>query len=151
MMRLKQRGDTIVEVLICIMIVSLILTGAYVTTNKSTLAVSNSQEHATALKLIQSQLEELRTNANQQSPTVFAKAAPFCMVNGVATSATQQPDAAQCIVDANDNATTAQPAYKLTITRVDASDSAVFQVRADWDSITGSGNTSEQISYRLYK
>jgi prepilin-type N-terminal cleavage/methylation domain-containing protein len=57
---LSNRGDTIVEVLIAIAIVSVILVGAFVTSNKSTQAVRNSQEHAEAAQLLKSQIEQAR-------------------------------------------------------------------------------------------
>ncbi|HSX05757.1 MAG TPA: type II secretion system protein [Candidatus Saccharimonadales bacterium] len=62
MLRLKQRqqGDTLVEVLIAIAIVSLILTAAYVITNKNTLSIQGNQERIQAQHLAATQIESLR-------------------------------------------------------------------------------------------
>ena len=149
MIRLGKRGDTLVEVLVCIMIVSLILTGAYATTNRSTLGIRNSQEHAEALKLAQSQLELLRQASKQASAPIFTQAAPFCMSGSTPTSADGAPGAA-CKVDGSGAPTTAEPQYKIKITRADSTTSAVFTVAVDWDSVIGS-TAHEQLAYRLYK
>jgi Tfp pilus assembly protein PilV len=54
------RGDTIVEVLIAIALVSLILVGAFVTSNRSLAATRDSQEHSEASQVLQSQIERAR-------------------------------------------------------------------------------------------
>lgn len=146
-----QRGDTIVEVLICIMIVSLILTGAYVTTNRSRLAVRDSQEHAEALKLVQGQLEQLRQANGAPNSQIFSRVAPFCMVDNAPVSASQQPEAAACQQNGDGQPATEPPAYKLSISRSASSSPAIFTVTANWDSLVTNGTASEQISYRLYK
>src|SRR5665213_2078312 len=70
-----ERGDTIVEVLITTAIISLILVGAYVTTNSSLLSVRSSQEHSEALSIDESQIEGLRANQKLNS-------SGGCFVNG---------------------------------------------------------------------
>lgn len=149
--RLGQRGDTLVEVLVCIAIVSVILTGAYVTTNRSTTGVRDSQEHAEALKLVESQLEQVRSNA-RSTGEVFTQGPPFCMIDAQPVSASIAPDAAKCIQDSTGAATTGEPAYHLSITRSgDGTNGAVFTITAKWDSVTGHGSAQENMSYRLYK
>src|SRR5487761_1385964 len=83
MRRLTQAGDTIVEVLIAMAVISLVLAGAFLTTRNSQTGVLNSQEHAAALKLIESQLEQLRSVASANPPNlgVFTTS-KFCMVQG---------------------------------------------------------------------
>src|SRR5687767_4350813 len=56
---IRERGDTIVEVLIAIAVVSLILGGAYTTTNRSMQATRSAQERSVALTLAESQIERL--------------------------------------------------------------------------------------------
>jgi Tfp pilus assembly protein PilV len=158
MMRLKglgQRGDTIVEVLICVLIVSMILTGAYVTTNRSSIGVRDAQEHAEALKLVQGQLEQVRQNAAQDNADVFNQtdSAPFCMVGGAVVSATG-PTAGQCVQDSSAQPTTEQPAYRLSASRTDCNvgvNCHLFTIRAAWDSIAVEGEAVEQIVYRLHE
>jgi Tfp pilus assembly protein PilV len=56
----NERGDTIVEVLIAVAVVSLVLTSAYAVTNRNARAIQGSQEQAYAQKLLQQQVEYLR-------------------------------------------------------------------------------------------
>lgn len=60
MLALNRRGDTIVEVLIAIAIVSLVLTAAYVISNKNTIAIQSNQERIQAQHLVEAQIEALR-------------------------------------------------------------------------------------------
>ncbi len=60
-------GDTIVEVLISITVLSLILTGAYVTSNQSLRQIRSAQEKIQALGIAQTQVENLRA----QSVAIF--------------------------------------------------------------------------------
>ena len=150
MMRtLKQRGDTLVEVIICIGIVSLILTGAYVTTNRSTLGIRDAQEHAEALKLAQGQLEQIRQNAATATPGVFTQTGTFCMVNAAVVTT-----AAQCRQDNTGAQTTEEPVYTLSATRADCTVGAnchAFTIKVEWTSISNKAKAQEQIVYRLHE
>lgn len=143
----RQRGDTLVEVLICVLIVSIVLMGAYVTTQRSSRGIRNSQEHAEALKLVQSQLEQVRADAEKDAPQVFSAGQPFCMVAEAPVSGTNAP---QCRQDTTGAPTTGQPQYQLSVTRVDNADASLFTVQAEWDDINGS-KARESLHYRLYR
>jgi prepilin-type N-terminal cleavage/methylation domain-containing protein len=58
--RMNQRGDTLVEVLIAMAIISLVLVGAYVTSTRNAAALQNSQEREQAQRLVEGQVEMLR-------------------------------------------------------------------------------------------
>ncbi len=60
----NQRGDTIAEVLICAAIIGLMLSAAFVVSNRNTTANRMSQERATALKISESQIEMLKAYAD---------------------------------------------------------------------------------------
>lgn len=135
--RRRTAGDTIVEVLICILLMSIILGGAYTTVRRSSLGIRNSQEHAEALKRLESQVEQLRTNASSAAPTVFTFGTPFCMVDGATVSLISGPDTAKCTQNASGLPSTVAPSYKLSIQRSIVSGRTLFTVRADWDAITG--------------
>jgi len=64
MLALNRRGDTIVEVLIAIAIVSLVLTAAYVITTKNTVATQANQERIQAQHLVEAQIEALRAQGS---------------------------------------------------------------------------------------
>lgn len=151
---LGQNGDTLVEVLICILIVSMILTGAYVTTNKSTVRVIDSQERAEALKVAQSQLEQIRQHSKKPAPNVLDQPASstFCMVDATVISATD----ARCKQDRNGNATTQEPAFAIVTSRQDCpgatlpADCSLFTIKIDWTSIATKTPAYAQMTYRLY-
>lgn len=150
-----QRGDTLVEVLICILIVSMILTGAYVTTNRSNLRVIDSQERSAALKLAQGQLEQIRQSAVSAAPNVFSRTNgdPFCMINAAAIDGSD----ARCKQDNSGAPTTGEPSFQIAATKQDCgvaglpSSCRLFTIRVEWDSIATKTRAYEQLSYRLYE
>ncbi len=58
--RKDQRGDTIVEVLIAVAIISLVVTTAYAISNKNTQAIQANSERVQAQHLVAAQIESLR-------------------------------------------------------------------------------------------
>ena len=59
-LHLRERGDTMIEVLVAIAIISLVLVTAYALTNKNTQAIQANQERIQAQHLAESQLEALK-------------------------------------------------------------------------------------------
>jgi len=150
---LNNTGDTIVEVLICIAVVSTILGGAFVTTRQSQVGVRDSQEHAEALKLVESQLEQLRGDTTD----AITESTPFCMYNETPESAVIAPQDKDCTQDSGGVANQSDSRYNLTITRCAAvacgnniANSYLFTVKASWVEVTGQGNGQETMVYRLY-
>jgi prepilin-type N-terminal cleavage/methylation domain-containing protein len=143
--KLHERGDTIVEVLIAIAVISLILGGAYVTTNHSLLAVRDAQEHGDALKLTESQLEQLKGVISNDPNAVFGGSAPgsFCISNVTSVSASSSPS---CTVDSSGTPTTNQPQYRIAITR----SGNTFTIVNNWDTVQGNTTANIQMKYRLY-
>jgi prepilin-type N-terminal cleavage/methylation domain-containing protein len=66
----RQAGDTIVEVLIAIAVVSLVLTSAYMVTNKNAQTMQAVQERTQAQKLVERQIELIRA-ADSVPTTTF--------------------------------------------------------------------------------
>lgn len=144
--RLNQVGDTMVEVLISMAIVSMILGGAYVTSNKSLLTVRDAQEHVDALKLASSQVESLNA-----IPAVAFNSGQFCY----------GPDSSLRTVLSTGNCTFTstgalapkgiQPAYSVVITY--HASTLIYEVKVTWDTITsqtkGTGNV--EMYYRTYQ
>ena len=76
---LSNGGDTIVEVLIAIAVVSAVLGGAFVSANRSLNMSRQSQERGEALKLAEGQVERVKslgTSADLYGPTTLS---PFCI------------------------------------------------------------------------
>lgn len=69
MQPLKQTGDTIVEVLIAVVVVSVVLVGAYTISNASLRQIRISQERGEAQKIAAGQLERL-SGCVSSGPTV---------------------------------------------------------------------------------
>ena len=78
MHRAKQRGDTIIEVMLVVAILGLAFSIAYATANTSVVKARNSQEHAEALQFMDSQVELLRTNLSANT-AVATSGHDFCM------------------------------------------------------------------------
>lgn len=155
---LRQRGDTLVEVLIAITIISLILGGAYVVSNNSLRATLDSQEHNEALQLAQSQLEQVKGIVNGGGTGIFpGPGTPFCI-----TTAGVPGTGGVCNFNsAGGTPITGQPVFTISICQSTTSalgaacnpttNGTVFTVSAKWPSAIGTQTDQEQIVYRLYK
>jgi prepilin-type N-terminal cleavage/methylation domain-containing protein len=143
-MRLGQRGDTLVEVLISIAIISLVLGGAYVTTNRSLVASRDAQERGIALKLTEAHLERTKALASAVATPVFTTSttSDFCIV-GTAVLADSD---ASCSVDPSGNTTSAQPKFKLSALRT----TNTFVFTTSWTKVGGTGISSVKLTYRIY-
>src|SRR5262245_14367511 len=75
----RQRGDTIVEVLIAIAVAGVVLAGAYVTSNRSLAATRAAQERSNALKLAEAQMEKIKSLAISNPTALFAVSSAFCV------------------------------------------------------------------------
>ena len=139
-----ERGDTIVEVLISIAVVSLILGGAYVTTNNSLQGTRASQERSDSLKVAESQLEALKSMALSDPDTIFGSptSTPFCISNGAVQSATN----ARCKVSAEGTQTTIEPAYNISITK----NGNTFTIRNSWSGLKGKQERLN-LTYKVYR
>lgn len=150
---LNNTGDTIIEVLISMAVVSMVLGGAFVVTHQSQVGVRNSQEHAEALKLVESQLEQLRGDTQ----SAIAASTPFCMYNETIQSAVIAPQSANCTQNPAGQSNQPDSRYYLTISRCKSvgcgnyiPGSNLFTVTVTWPQVTGQGNGQESMVYRLY-
>lgn len=143
----NQRGDTIVEVLISIAVISLILGGAYVTTNNSLRAERGAQERTDASKLVESQIEALKNLADTGNTAMF-NTSGFCITGG-ATISTSVSTNNTCKFNATgSNNNTTQPVYYINITR----NVNTFTITNTWDSIENSGGKDTvQMTYKVYE
>jgi len=133
--RLSDKGDTLVEVLLAIAIVSFILVAAYVTANRNTLLNQDTQERSQALQLATSQLEFLH-NTSVGSNNCF---------DTMGTPVGTPGNNASCIVKADGTpAGTVQPAYTIAIT----SSGATYRVQVSWDSLASNTRSSVSLYYQ---
>jgi len=137
----QQAGDTIVEVLIAVAIVSLVLVGAYASTNHNVRATQDTQEHSEALQLVQSQLEFLRANGPPNTgDTCYDK-------NGASANG------GNCQVAADGTTTGAGPKFTMSIavaSGLGTCNTAIptYQVKATWESLISSGGANVSMCYR---
>lgn len=126
----SNRGDTIVEVLIAIAVVSLVLAGAFVSSNRSLKATRTAQERGEALKLAESQVEQIKLAADNKTLDVFG-VSNFCIG---ASPYTSPPCTSSAGV-----------AYKTTV--IHTSGSHDFVVQVTWDALAG-GTNNVELDYR---
>jgi type II secretory pathway pseudopilin PulG len=148
----KQRGDTIVEVLISIAVISLVMGGAYVTTNRNLLATRAAQERGNALTLVESQLEQIKSLAITDADALFDTNAPaeFCISQDQSIVGAGTAD---CRVDQSGAPTEAEPVYDLSVTRSgpDANLGYIFEVTNTWVDPSGDHNNEVKMIYRIYR
>lgn len=137
----KQAGDTIVEVLIAIVVVSTVLTGAFLVTTQSTRAVRDSEEHAQALQYLQGQVELLRAAAGHSGGLPAGLSTPFCL----GTTQYYQPagSSGQCTLGSF---------YSVSITSPTAAPvvngTTTFNLVASWAAI-GGGTDTVYLAYKV--
>lgn len=142
----RQRGDTIVEVLIAIAVITLVLGGAYVTTNRSLQATRAAQERVNALKLAESQMEQIKALAANNPTELFGTttASPFCIAK--ATGLPVEDDDPACAVGLSGDPASSEPIFNISITRT----SNYFVLTEIWVDVSGRNNDSLQMRYRVY-
>ena len=131
-LRIGQRGDTIVEVLIAISVVSLVLTSVYALTNKNVRSTQEVQEQNYAQKLAEQQVELLRAAATKPTGT-------NCF--DPATGATMPSTSVVCkpIVG---NAT-----YAVAVTD-DLTSTGKYMIQITWDKL-GGGTSKVTVYYKV--
>lgn len=130
--RLNSKGDTIVEVLLAITVVSAVLAGAYVSTSRSLKANRAAQERAEATEFVQQQAERLKyVSSTSNAASVFASG-PFCIKDDLTV---------QNVTNiSNDSNCTFGARYVISITY--AGGSSPHLIRALWENATGSSTVS---------
>ncbi len=80
MIRIRNtRGDTIVEVLIALGVLTAVLVGAYVTANRTQNTSQASQERGEAIKSGEAQIERLKAILVSPSASTVPSGTPFCI------------------------------------------------------------------------
>lgn len=143
--QLTERGDTVVEVLISIAVVSLVLGGAFVTSNRSLQGTRDAEERSNALKMAETQVEQIKYISAANPTAIFGSSVPasYCLVGSVAIDSSN----AQCLVDSGGAPTTTQPAYRLTVTR----SGNTFTIISSWTKVGSNQQNNVQLKYRAYQ
>ncbi len=156
-MKLGKRGDTIIEVLMAIVVISATLGTAFATINSGVKGTRSSQERAEALKIVESQIELLKSARANSVSGLYGRSRAFC-VNKTGSNITiheafnppgsvgdaQAQPLTSYSNDCRNNSITGGYNYSI---EEDASN--VFVIRARWSSITGDRNDQIEIKYRM--
>jgi prepilin-type N-terminal cleavage/methylation domain-containing protein len=135
-LRLLQRGDTIVEVLVSLAIISLVLAGAYATSSRNTSLIQSSQEREQAQRLVEAQIENIRAHNGVTTTS------PVCFAAGVQKPATDPLCSSQ-------SATFSGASYAVSIVGPANSNGGIYTVQAKWDSPGMSAQSKLTMYYRL--
>ncbi|TXG78186.1 prepilin-type N-terminal cleavage/methylation domain-containing protein [Patescibacteria group bacterium] len=157
MRRLDRRGDTIVEVLIAIVVVSVILTGAFVSARRSQSGIRQTQERVEALKVAEGQMERIRVAAKSGAgAAVYTTPHTFCVAgnDNAKVSAGTLPQLstdnfANVSVHPAECSSTPTGVTFHTVTQLDPSDNT-FTVTTRWDGVGGIGKQEVQLFARIH-
>jgi hypothetical protein len=141
-LRLFQRGDTLVEVLLAITIVSMVLGGAFALTRQSATTTQRAQERSEAINLAQQQTELLRAGVVQGKDYSPVATGGFC-INPATLD--HFPNLADCRFGISDGA---QRRYEVIIRGVvDGED--LYEIRVTWDRLGGGEQETASWRYRV--
>ena len=156
---LKQIGDTIIEVLLAIAVLSLVLSGAYAITNRDLNSIRAAQEHTEALKYAEAQMEQLRARATVPGNTIFSRTDIFCMNSGEQTAASPSKTMPIAVLNsATDSITYSANCtftngidYHVAIDRAagTAAWQHIFTVHVRWDGIDNASHDEVTLNYTL--
>lgn len=158
MLKLNNNGDTIVEVLIALAVLSLAFVISYATANAALLASQNAQEHSLALEYLDAQIEALRYVANQPNQLIIPQSefhhsnSAFCLQPGGSDVSSSAP------FNPSHNASSYPPSCRLAANgfsyyvdiQPDPSLDNDFHVQIWWNGLGKLGIQSEELSYRVY-
>ncbi len=117
----REAGDTIVEVLIAIAVVSSVLGIAYGSMNRNIQTTRDNQERTEAVRLGEGQIEGLKNAASFNQAGIDAQTGSFCIINST-------PTTAGCTLGI----------YTMAIVNDAAAD--IYRVTISWTSLRGNAN-----------
>lgn len=152
--RSSSSGDTIIEVLLAIAIVSMVLAGAYVSSGNSLSVVRNTQEREEALKIAEGQLETLRQAVEDGDTSVFnVPSELFCFDGNTKVGFGASPSTLPDLESDNfgsypTECQNVNQFYNISIEYDEVSDE--FTSSARWDNRLGD-RSQVQLIYRVYQ
>ncbi len=137
-----QRGDTIVEVLIAIAVVSSVLGITYSIMNKNIQTTRDNQERSEASKVVQGQVELLRSLWFSKSVAGFEAAtnsvtnAPFCVHDDMTTKSISDTSILEIATPGYPAECVKQDLYYVSIVENSSIDKS-YTITAKWNSLNG--------------
>jgi len=150
--KLRQRGDTIVEVLIAMSVIGLVLGASFGIANRATQTGRAAQERTEALKIAESQLELLKTHyeANPTDYDLLSSGNTFCIKEGAAAGAEKEPiNTADICADTDGEQ--GRGLYSITVTPNVGSNTRTYEVNVTWTRVNTTSNEPGTVSlfYRV--
>lgn len=153
---LTSRGDTLVEVLIALAIITAVLAGAFTVSQKSSAQIQDSQERGEALQLLQGQVEVTRALAlNQSDDTsgVFQTSPQKYFCINSSNTRNSLAGFADLAINADNFSLYSGCQFgtgsRYNIVNWYDSGTKTFTFRARWEGITG-GRNEAKLVYRIY-
>lgn len=138
----KMAGDTIIEVLLAMAVISVVLGSTYVVVNRSFRTTRQAQERSEAVKLLESQLEQIKVLVKDPNSGISTVNEVFCINSSGGISVQSSPSFA----DDCQKFGTVPGYYRLELTKTGDLYSAIIQ----WDSANGSGVDRASLLYKVY-
>lgn len=144
--KLTQSGDTIVEVLIAVAVLSSVLGMAYATVSRNVARLRDNQERTESSKLAQGQIEALIGLWRVDRPQVeSAGTTTFCIdslsVSSISGGSFNPADSSADNVADFESANCTSTFYRMAIQRTsDDADTSTYRVYVRWQSISGLQN-----------
>jgi prepilin-type N-terminal cleavage/methylation domain-containing protein len=150
----NQAGDTIVEVMVVLAVLSLALGISYATADRSLLDSRQANQNSQATALLQSQIENLRTLAPNPSTDasgyIFNAGQDFCIdSSGDVAPTTSALPSSSCAFDVFGNSIPTQ--ILIDYQQTAGVTGGTFNLYASWPNIDGQGSDTVTLSYRLYQ
>jgi len=143
MKRLNNSGDTIVEVLICLAIMSTVIGGAYAVASRSLGGIRQAQERAEATKYAETQLERIRYGMYVQDQSFPSLGTSFCVTDTLTVSTFTNP------TDLAGYPTNCQRGLYRFEVQFDPTQQNLFTITVRWDGLTGN-QEQLQLFYRAF-
>ena len=151
--RLRDRGDTIVEVMVVLAVLGLAIGISYATANRSLLATRGAQENSQATELLQAQIEQVRALSTVTGSAIYTTLFNRFCIDTSNLSVVAFPNSGP-LTQTN---TTTYPAacgpintyYYISVSYNNADDS--FTAKAYWADVQGQGLDSSTLIYRAHQ
>lgn len=131
---LGQQGDTLIEVMLAVVALSLVVGGTYSIATRNLRAGRQAQERGEAVKIAESQLENIKSKAVAANDPTLYSASDFCF------NPTNTITFGNC---------TFNNRYRVSINSVATSVSQQFTVVVEWDGVGSAPVENVTVLYRV--